>query len=319
MNIENDNPLVSVIIPTYKRPRMLGRAIDSVLNQTYDNIEIIIVDDNDEDNKYRIETQKFMNQYSDISNIVYMKHKKNKNGAAARNTGIRNANGKYIAFLDDDDEFSPRKIELQLNKIINSSEKYDAVYCGYSYYKNNKKIKTIYERKEGDLQLDLLLMNISLSAGSTLLIKKEILNKLNGFDESFYRHQDWEFLVRFFRDYKIGFVNEKLVSLYIDDNSNKIDSLKLYKLKKQYLSKFEKDIEKYEQKTIDKIYYKHYLKVMNKFINERKINQAYKIFIDYKIFNNINPKDILFILLEFFDSILPLRKAKHKFFMFIQK
>ena len=119
MNIEDivfmDNqPLVSVIIPTYKRLGMLGRAIDSVLNQTYNNIEIIIVDDNNEDSEYRKETERFMKKYDDNIEIKYVKHKQNKNGAAARNTGINNANGVYIAFLDDDDEFSPKKIELQI-------------------------------------------------------------------------------------------------------------------------------------------------------------------------------------------------------------
>src|SRR5690625_2563800 len=104
MNFSN-NPLVSVIIPTYKRPHMLARAIESVLNQTYINIEIIIVDDNSIESSYRKETIEFMRRYSEYNNILYVKHKENKGGSVARNTGIAIAKGKFVTFLDDDDEY----------------------------------------------------------------------------------------------------------------------------------------------------------------------------------------------------------------------
>jgi glycosyltransferase involved in cell wall biosynthesis len=71
MSNEQENPLVSVVIPTYKRPDMLGRAINSVLNQTYDNIEIIVVDDNDADSEYRRETEEFLERYADVDNLLY--------------------------------------------------------------------------------------------------------------------------------------------------------------------------------------------------------------------------------------------------------
>ena len=94
---------VSVIITTYKRADMLSRAINSVLNQTYKNIEVIVVDDNGNGSEYRLKTEIIMNKYSQIDNLKYIKHKENKNGSAARNTGIREATGDIICFLDDDD------------------------------------------------------------------------------------------------------------------------------------------------------------------------------------------------------------------------
>ena len=109
------NELVSIIIPTYKRNEKLKKAIESILKQTYQNIEIIVVDDNNPNTEYRKKNEILMQSYIKNSKVKYIKHEKNKNGAAARNTGINAANGKYIGFLDDDDEFLPTKIEKQVD------------------------------------------------------------------------------------------------------------------------------------------------------------------------------------------------------------
>ena len=105
---------MGIIIPTYKRNTTLERAINSVLNQTIGNLEIIVVDDNDEKSKYRKLNEKLMSKYRNNSKVIYLKHKRNLNGAAARNTGILYSKSKYIAFLDDDDEYLEKKIELQI-------------------------------------------------------------------------------------------------------------------------------------------------------------------------------------------------------------
>src|SRR5690554_1142633 len=102
--------LVSVIIPTYGRPSHLLRAVHSVLNSCYKLIEVIVVDDNDPSSKFRSDTEYLMEKFSDFQNVIYLKHDKNKNGAAARNTGLKYCAGKYVCFLDDDDEFLPKKL-----------------------------------------------------------------------------------------------------------------------------------------------------------------------------------------------------------------
>ncbi len=96
---------ISVIIPTCNRPELLPRAVKSVLNQTFNDFEVIVVDDGD-----KISAEKAMAQFSD-QRIKYIKHEKRKGGGAARNTGLRNSQGDYIAFLDDDDEYLPDKLE----------------------------------------------------------------------------------------------------------------------------------------------------------------------------------------------------------------
>ena len=99
---ENNMELVSVIITTYHNEKLLPRAIECLLNQTYPNIEIIVVDDNPPESDARIQTACIMENYPQV---IYLKHSRNLNGAAARNTGISVAKGKYIAFLDNDDIF----------------------------------------------------------------------------------------------------------------------------------------------------------------------------------------------------------------------
>ena len=107
-------PMVSVIIPTYKRYNMLPRAIASVLSQTYSNIQIVVVDDNNPDTEYRKKTEALMEQYALDERVKYVKHSKNANGSVARNTGIKSSDGEIVAFLDDDDFFYPEKIEKQI-------------------------------------------------------------------------------------------------------------------------------------------------------------------------------------------------------------
>lgn len=109
---------VSVIIPTYKRSDFLERAIESVLNQTYKNIEIVVIDDNDPQSSYRSNTEKKMEMYSFNNQVKYIKNEKNMGGALARNEGIYKASGEFITFLDDDDIYLPEKVNTQVKFML---------------------------------------------------------------------------------------------------------------------------------------------------------------------------------------------------------
>ena len=125
-----NKPLVSVIIPTYKRADMLTKAIDSAINQTYKNIEIIVIDDNDPSSKYRFETKKKLSSYIQSGVIRYIENEKNLGGAITRNRAVEQSKGEYIAFLDDDDIFFPTKIEKQVEVMIqNKDNNVGLVYC----------------------------------------------------------------------------------------------------------------------------------------------------------------------------------------------
>ena len=106
--------LVSIIIPTYNGADKICAAVDSVLNQTYENIEVIVVDDNGEGTENQRLTAKAMEKYRDNPKVQYLVHKVNKNGSAARNTGIRASKGEFLGFLDDDDLFLPEKTQKEV-------------------------------------------------------------------------------------------------------------------------------------------------------------------------------------------------------------
>ncbi len=193
---------------TYKRSDVLSRAIDSVLNQTYKDIEVIIVDDNDPQTKYRKDTEITMRKYEHDKRVKYIQHECNKNGSAARNTGIKNAGGKFIAFLDDDDEYLPRKIELSLKKMKKLDKTWGGCYTAYKKLLKNNRFQYSSQPKEGSLLVDTLARNSFLGGGSNLFIRRSAIHDIGGFDESFSRNQDIEFLVRFFKKYKIAYVDE---------------------------------------------------------------------------------------------------------------
>lgn len=201
--------LVSVIIPTYKRPDYLARAIESVLNQTHTNLELIIVDDNDPSWIERELTEKLVKTYKDKdSRIMYLKHETNKNGSVARNTGFKYSSGEYIMFLDDDDEFKLNKVKAQVESMERSPQKIGANYTRFVRFKNGKLFDRSTEQRSGSYVLDVLMRNFFIQAGSNLLIRREAFVKLVGFDETFERNQDIEFILRLMLDYEIAYVDE---------------------------------------------------------------------------------------------------------------
>lgn len=211
--------LVSVVIPTYGRPRFLARAIRSVLSQEYSNFEIIIVDDNSPDSVDRSETERILvEEFSHFPKLTYVKHPDNLNGAAARNTGISVAKGEFIAFLDDDDEFRPAKLARQVGFLL-SNHDYQACYCKSVKYKGGVEYYRTRYNSEGDITSDVVML-LNEGNSSSLLFRSECLREVNGFDTSFKRHQDVELLVRFLQYYKIGCVDDYLLNVHIDGKRN---------------------------------------------------------------------------------------------------
>lgn len=263
------NKLVSVIIPTYSRPKNLKRAINSVLNQTYKNIEIIVVDDNGIDTQEQKETENVIKEYLLLSNFFYLKHERNMNGSAARNTGIRYSHGEYIAFLDDDDEFLDQKIEIQVNALERLDKSWGGCYCNIDIV--GREIKTICNSKSGNLVEDLLLGSVRFNS-STLLLRKDVCQELNGFDESFVRHQDWEFMIRFFRDYKIYLPSKEiLINKYSSSEHLNISKSKSFiEIKNKFLNTFKDDIDKCPSKNA--IYHKHWMEIANSLLRDHEYN-----------------------------------------------
>lgn len=210
----NNYPLVSVIIPTYKRSDMLPRAIQSVFEQSYANMQIVVVDDNDPNTQWRKETAKIMDQFAEDKRVKYVCHEKNKNGSAARNTGIREADGEIICFLDDDDWFLPLKTERQVKFLMEHPE-HRAVYCGW-----NRDDVIFNCGKEGNLSYELLSGTQLIYTNVIMMWREDALN-CGGWDETFRRHQEAAFMLRYFRSGgTVGFVPEVLVEFDVSDRSN---------------------------------------------------------------------------------------------------
>jgi len=267
------NPLVSVIIPTYGRPESLIKCIESVLNQSYQNIEIIVVDDNDPKNKFREDTELLMERYQSSKNIQYIKHEKNKNASAARNTGIKFSTGELLCFLDDDDEFRVDKVKEQVEFLESST--YDACYCAFE--KNGKEIFPGYE---GQLSKELLLLEYH-PVTSTIMFTRHSIKFLNGFDASFNRHQDYEIMLRFFKMFRIGFLGKVLLDSGKNDGSNIPKGDKLDDLKNQFFNGFMdiiEEIDSSENGFKDRVLSSHYSRVFLNHLHYKKYRNALNTF-----------------------------------------
>lgn len=233
-----DFPLVSVVIPTYSRPAFLKRCVDSVLSQTYPNIEIFVVDDNDPNTEVRIETEKMMDLYKDDARVTYIQHDRNKNGSAARNTGWRASHGKYITFLDDDDKFSEIKIEKQVQCLESLDESWGMCYTGYHLIKEHGSNQISSESRFGNCYLDALMRTMFMGSGSNLFLRKKVVDEIDGYDETFQRNQDIEFLVRACEKYKLAYVNEILLTIYQEGNRKRWSFEQLDGYTQHYIDKF---------------------------------------------------------------------------------
>lgn len=216
--------MISIIIPTFGRTNYLIRAIESVLNQTYSNFEIIIVDDNGESSENQIRTyEKIKDILKKDSRVKYIIHKKNLNGSAARNTGISIAKGEYICFLDDDDEFNREKIFKQFYKLQSLNNDWVACYTGHirSFGKGNRKNVEYLATNEGNILYDILAFNIDHVSGSSLMVRKEVIDKINGWNEKLNRHQDYEFIAKIASEGKIAVISEPLVTIHVHEGSGR--------------------------------------------------------------------------------------------------
>lgn len=299
--------MVTVIIPTYRRAKYIDRAINSILKQTYQDFEIIVVDDNNEDSQDRKNMEIKMQRYKDNKKVIYLKHKKNLNGAVARNTGIKNAHGDYITFLDDDDFFISSRLE-KLTNIMDKDKSYDAIYTGVIISNNNQIDKIIPATKCGDLQKEMLMKKFDIGTGSNLFFRRDTLMELNGFDESFIRHQDIEIMIRFFKNHKIINLNEYLVVKCNDDRSNTINVDKLMNVKEKFIKQFESCLttEK-EKKDFERV---QYLEILYAAIKNKQYSAYKTIKKSLKKIGGISAKQNIELLKLYILSFINIRPIK---------
>ena len=199
---------VSIIIPTYNRADVLITSIQSVLQQTYTDFELLIVDDGSTDN-----TDIMVESLRD-NRIRYLKIPENKGVAAARNEGIRQARYAYIAFQDSDDYWKPDKLEKQMTFLTTKPET-GLLYCPYECQKADGTPLLVpdqnipSEEKQGNIYRYMLLRNTIGTPG--VLVRRQCLEKSGLFCESLTCLEDWELFLRIARDNEIAFQDEPMV------------------------------------------------------------------------------------------------------------
>lgn len=183
-------------------------------------------------------------------------------------------------FLDDDDEFMPDKISRQLQRLQSLDDSWAACYTAYIRKLNDKIIMYSGERREGFLLVDELGRNLFVHAGSNLMIRRHVVSEVGGFDESFDRNQDIEFLVRILKNYKLAYVDYQGLIVHI---TNKTKSTDFIILTEQYLEKFSSEISQLPPKNRDKVKCLIDLQKFRYFLMKRRFQNAYKVFIESKL------------------------------------
>lgn len=213
---EYEEELVSVIIPTYNRESLIARSVKSVLNQTYQHLEVIVVDDASTDR-----TKEVVQEIED-ERVRYIRLEENAGANHARNTGVKMAGGRYVAFNDSDDEWLPTKLEKQMRLMHQSSPDVGCVYCVMTLYDARQSpvrelrvdpdLETIGEDAVGDIFY--FMQGHAFISTQTMLLRKEAIEEAGYFDENIHRLQDWELLLRIAQRWKFTLVQEKLVNAY---------------------------------------------------------------------------------------------------------
>lgn len=224
--------LISVVIPTYNRAYVLEKAIASVQNQTYKELEILVIDDGSTDN-----TKELFEGISD-NRIRYIRNPKNCGVSHTRNLGIAAAKGAYIAFQDSDDVWKSEKLEKQMACMKQGD--YGMVYCAFEREFQDKTVvyyppkEMPLEEKQGDIYQSLLRQN--LISTQTMLVKKEVIEKIGFFNEGMSNLEDYELALRIAKNFKIGMVEEALVYLHtLPDSINQNQAQSLVNITYIYL------------------------------------------------------------------------------------
>ncbi len=238
---------VSIIIPTYKRSDFLTRAINSVLSQTHNNIEVVIVDDNNPGSEYAIRTKRVLKNYDNDKRVIYHKNQKNLGCALARNEGIKLSTGKYITFLDDDDIYLPEKVEKQLSYMIRNQ--LDMSFTALSLYNEDNRL--IDYRSFTDIEdfsrdsLKKYHIMRHLTGTDTFMYKRNFILSIGAFG---HRDMGDEFYLMYrtiCNNAKIGYIDGSYVTAYVHKSegvskgsSKVVGENELYRFKKEHFQLF---------------------------------------------------------------------------------
>ena len=257
------NPLISVIIPAFNHEEFIGEALDSVLDQTYRNLEVIVVDDGSTDN-----TKEVLKRYEEEIKYIYQQ---NRGVSSARNRGIAISRGEFIAFLDADDIWLPEKLEVQLN-LMEGEGSIGLVGCGrYGMdYSGNTMEGLLGKNYSNHVEFlnQLLIGNIFRGGSTGAFVKKECFEKVGLFDESMRFGEDWDMWIRIAKLYKVRFVDKPMVKVRQHDSPKGYRNLKTMESNIRRLIKKNEDLYPWSIKR--KAYSRMYTDMAMHCLNEKK-------------------------------------------------
>ena len=278
-------PLLSCVIPTYRRSTTLGRAINSVLQQTYHNIEILVVDDNERGTEESTFVKNLVTSFCN-ERVRLILQEKHINGAEARNAGIRASAGDYIAFLDDDDEWLPEKIELQM-EIMENDLSVDGVSCLYQEYSGGHLFHSCPPYTGEGLHKKVFQREVAVFT-STILLRKNALMDAGLFDNRLRRHQDLQLLLDFTRGHRVEVLNQYLVKLHADSAINRPSYDRLVKIKKDFFQAVAPHLEQYSKSEQRQIVSAHRFELAFAALKEKKLlpalGQFLKVGLNFKAY-----------------------------------
>jgi glycosyltransferase involved in cell wall biosynthesis len=227
-------PTVSVVIPTYNRAEYLPRAIDSVLDQTFSDFELVVVDDASTD-----ETSQIIREYTD-GRLGYIQFDENAGANAARNAGIRAAAGEFISFLDSDDAFRQRNLELTTDRLQRASSECAGVFTSHTYIQGGE-IVNVSDAPEGEISYEGMREN-PIGGFSAVMLRSSVLDDVGMLDENLVSHQDIDLFLRILRHQTMIGIDEILVDYYIHGERISSDPERRLRGQEQFLQKHEGDL-----------------------------------------------------------------------------
>ncbi len=216
--------LISIVIPTYNRKQLLKRALQSALDQTWSRLEVIVVDDGSTDQTWE------MLQGIQDSRLLCV-HQKNQGVAAARNLGIAKSKGDYIALLDSDDYWLPKKLEKQLTFTLQGG--WSITQTDEAWYRYGRKVNPGLKHGKRAGWLFEPCLQLCLISPSCALFSRKVWDRVGGFDPGLLAAEDYDYWLRCSLYYPVGFWPEKLVYRYAghsDQLSRKIIGIDLYRI-----------------------------------------------------------------------------------------
>lgn len=198
-------PFFSVIIPVYNRKDVIASSIQSVINQSFENWELLVVDDNSNDNTFEV-----VNSFKDCR-IFYLKNEKNFGPAYSRNRGIENAKGEVISFLDSDDRFYPNFLNSTYSFFKNKEKDIGFCWTGLEVKYRHETKKELWMPKSESSPYYSFLKDLSIGSGCGISISKEVFLKCGMFNEELSAAEDTEFFLRIVQEFDFGVIEEVLI------------------------------------------------------------------------------------------------------------